>query len=215
MRRHYDAASVVGVRAGAVKPATGRPGPPGRLAQRSDRRAGRPQSLRRAIAGPAARAGLSRLAGGARGYRSVVHEPSPRTESGRTGPEWRARRRADARPHPRRTRRLLVVVLDPNADVAALRRVVARRDEPVAVRVVAPAHVGPLEWYATDEDRAREEAERQASQVGAAVADQAAETETEAGDLDLGLAVQDALQTFAADEIVLVGAPGDDTTAES
>ena len=56
------------------------------------------------------------------------------------------------------TRNLLVVLLG-DASFAELRSAVeARADGSPHVYVVAPAHVGPLHWLATDEQAARDEA---------------------------------------------------------
>jgi CBS domain-containing protein len=57
------------------------------------------------------------------------------------------------------SRNLLVVVFE-DATGPELRKAIAERaDGPPHVRVVAPTRTGLLEWLATDEDRARSEAE--------------------------------------------------------
>ncbi len=108
-------------------------------------------------------------------------------------------------------RRLLVVTTVPLDETAVAERV--RRyaaDEPVELKVVAPAaELSPLEWLASDEDEAREDAAHVAERSAAAVGDEAP-VETEVGDTDPVLAVEDALRTFPADEIVVVTPPGDD-----
>ena len=60
-----------------------------------------------------------------------------------------------------------------------------------------------LQWLTNAEDDARAEAERTAEQVAQATAGEAEHVEAEAGDSDPLLAVEDALRTFAADEIVV------------
>jgi len=78
------------------------------------------------------------------------------------------------------------------------------------VRIVAPAAgVSPLQWLASDEDEARLEAEGVARRAADAVEPEAAVIETEVGDPDPVQAIEDALRTFPADEIVLVTREGD------
>jgi nucleotide-binding universal stress UspA family protein len=108
-------------------------------------------------------------------------------------------------------RRLLVVTTVP-VDGAALRERVLQdaNDRDSEVKIVAPAaDVSPLQWLASDEDAAREEAHE--------VADQAAEglgpagrVETEVGDPDPVQAIEDALRTFEADEVIVVTRPGEE-----
>lgn len=109
-----------------------------------------------------------------------------------------------------RSRNLLVVALEPVADETIHRAIERRKDvADVNVLVVAPAtHVGPLQWLTGAEDEARAEAEELADRTARAVD---AEVETEVGDRDPLLAVEDALSEFPADEIVLAG-PADDGT---
>lgn len=80
----------------------------------------------------------------------------------------------------------------------------------VSIYVVAPSHVGPLEWLATDEERAHGEA---AARVLEAewLLEGVAETGGEAGEPDPVVAVGDALEHFPADDIVLVGGGTIDT----
>jgi nucleotide-binding universal stress UspA family protein len=83
-------------------------------------------------------------------------------------------------------------------------------DENAEVKIVAPAsHVSRLQWLTNDEDEAREEAAQQADQAAEAV-EPAASVETEVGDSDPVQAVEDALRTFPADEIVIVTGSGDE-----
>ncbi len=56
-------------------------------------------------------------------------------------------------------RNVLAVVLEDGLE-SRLRQAIAERGDGMPhVRVVAPARVSPLEWFATDEDAARAEAE--------------------------------------------------------
>ncbi len=108
-------------------------------------------------------------------------------------------------------RRLLVVTTVPLTESAVAERV--RRhagDEAAEVKVVAPAaDVSPLEWLATDEGSARADAEQVAEESAEAVGG-AARVETEVGDTDPVQAIEDALRTFPADEVVVVTPPGDE-----
>jgi hypothetical protein len=71
------------------------------------------------------------------------------------------------------------------------------------VHIVGPAaHVSPLRWLASDEDKARREAAEVVQEVEAAVPSE--RVETEVGDPDPVQAIEDALRQFRADEIVVV-----------
>lgn len=99
----------------------------------------------------------------------------------------------------------VLVLLFPDGSETQLRRAVEERaDERLRVRVVAPARLGPLEWLASDEDGARNEADVRALTAEWTLAE-SAEVEGEAGDVDPVVAVEDALGRFAADEILIVG----------
>ena len=79
------------------------------------------------------------------------------------------------------------------------------------IRVVAPASdVSPLQWLASDEDAAREKAAGIATEAAQTVEPEAARTETEVGDADPVQAIEDALRTFPADEVLVVTRPNDD-----
>ncbi len=81
------------------------------------------------------------------------------------------------------------------------------------VRIVIPAsNLSALEWLTSDEDEARAEAERTAGRVSGAV-ERRARIEAGVGDSNPVLAVEDALRTFPADEIVLVDKPGSSVVA--
>jgi nucleotide-binding universal stress UspA family protein len=110
--------------------------------------------------------------------------------------------------------RLLVVTTGP-VDEAVLRAEVAKElgGEEAEIKVVAPASgVSPLRWLASDEDQAREEAGdavRKASEAAEAGGDV---VEAEVGDPDPVQAIEDALRTFPADELLLVTHRGAEAT---
>jgi hypothetical protein len=99
---------------------------------------------------------------------------------------------------------VLIVVLDPVPDDKVRDAIAARKDvADLNVHVVAPApRVGPLQWLTSAEDEARAEAEQLADRTAEAVD---AEVETEVGEHDPLLAVEDALRVFPADEILVAG----------
>ena len=106
----------------------------------------------------------------------------------------------------------VLVVTTASVEPDRLREEVLRHvgDENAEVKVVAPASdVSRLEWLANDEDEAREEAAQQADEAAEAV-EPAASVETEVGDSDPVQAVEDALRTFPADQIVIVTGSGDE-----
>lgn len=104
------------------------------------------------------------------------------------------------------SRRLLVVATVPIED-AALRAEVQRHsgDEDAEVHVVAPAaDVSALQWLANDEDDARASAESTATETASAVEPEADGVGAEVGDNDPVQAIEDALRTFPADELIVV-----------
>lgn len=108
--------------------------------------------------------------------------------------------------------RRILVVTTASVDPGTLREKVLGHvgDESAEVKIVAPASdVSPLQWLTNDEDEAREEAAQQAEQAAEAM-EPATVVETEVGDSDPVQAVEDALRTFHADQIVLVKASGDE-----
>jgi hypothetical protein len=115
------------------------------------------------------------------------------------------------------SRNVLVVALDSGSEEEIRTAIEARQSvDEVSVHVVAPAStMGPLQWLMGDEDEARAEAEEVAEH--AAEAAEAVETdvhtETEVGDRDPLVAVEDALADFPADEIVVAGHPDEKTEA--
>jgi hypothetical protein len=101
-------------------------------------------------------------------------------------------------------RNVLLVALEPVPE-GELRQAIETRKQggDVNVHVVAPAsNIGTLQWLAGAEDDARAEAEDLADRTAHAVE---ADVETEVGDRDPLLAVEDALVDFPADEILVAG----------
>jgi len=82
------------------------------------------------------------------------------------------------------------------------------------VYVVAPAHVGPLHWLATDEQAARAEAGVRALEAEWILSGEAA-VGGEAGEADPTLAVGDARRRFPAEEILLVGGGAADSSLQA
>jgi hypothetical protein len=109
-------------------------------------------------------------------------------------------------------RHILVVTTAP-VDGEALRDRVLEHtgdDEPEVKVVATASDLSPLDWLANDEDDARAEAGARAMGVGRAVAPEADRVEAEVGDTDPVQAIEDALRTFPADELVLVTRKEDD-----
>ncbi len=112
------------------------------------------------------------------------------------------------------TMRHLLVVTTAPVEGGRLREQVDKHvgAEDARIRVVAPASkISPLKWLFSDEDEARAEAGETAREATAAVED-VAPAEAEVGDTDPVLAIQDALATFPADEILVVTPPGSEVT---
>jgi hypothetical protein len=107
--------------------------------------------------------------------------------------------------------RVLVVVTDP-VPPSALQRAVRDQVDPGAdVRLVSSPSLSFLEWVSSDEDDARTEAEELAAEGGRAL-HQPGSVDLQLGDADPVQAVKDALQTFPADEILLVSPTGGSIT---
>lgn len=102
-------------------------------------------------------------------------------------------------------KRVLVVATAPVDQQALRSRLRETVGDGAEIKVVAPASdVSPLQWLATDEDDARGEAAAVARGAEQAVEPEAEQVDAEVGDSDPVQAIEDALRTFAADEIVLV-----------
>src|SRR5512132_4058985 len=100
---------------------------------------------------------------------------------------------------------LLILALQPISDRETESAVEARKEQgEVNVHVVPAVTAGRFEWLTGADDDARAEAEKVADRTAHALD---ADVETEVGEPDPLLAVQDALALFPADEILVAGTP--------
>jgi hypothetical protein len=106
-------------------------------------------------------------------------------------------------------RRLLVVATAsvPAADLQASVRAHAGEDAEVLV-VVPASRISPLDWLTNDEDDARADAAERADELAEAAP--TADVESRVGDSDPVKAIEDALRTFPADELIVVTLPDED-----
>ena len=111
-------------------------------------------------------------------------------------------------------RKKLLVIATAPVESGPLRDAVREHaGDEAEIHVVAPAaDVSPLQGLASDEDEAREKAAGVASEAAESVEPEAARTEAEVGDTDPVQAIEDALRTFPADEVLLVTRPDDDAS---
>jgi hypothetical protein len=100
-------------------------------------------------------------------------------------------------------RRILVVANETVAGRALRGEVVRRAGEDADVLVVCPALNSPIRHWASDEDGARAQAERRLAESLAALAAEGVDARGEVGDADPIQAIDDAVRTFGADEIVI------------
>jgi len=107
----------------------------------------------------------------------------------------------DDRPHPRR----ILVIANETVGGRPLREEVAKRaaQGTAEILVVAPALNSPVKHWVSDEDGARAEAQQRVDASVARLAETGASVRGEIGDAEPLQAIEDALRTFGADEIVL------------
>jgi hypothetical protein len=108
--------------------------------------------------------------------------------------------------------RNVLVVANESVGEQALRGALAERlsAADAHVRVVAPVSgLSWLHWLTNEEDADREEARAVAERAAGAI--DAETVEAEVGAHDPVQAIEDALRTFPADEIVVVTVPGEDS----
>jgi hypothetical protein len=101
-------------------------------------------------------------------------------------------------------RRILVIANETVGGVT-LRRAIQKRVEGVReeILVVVPALNSPLRHWASDEDDARARAQERLEASLARLRDDAVNARGEVGDSDPVQAIEDALRTFGADEIII------------
>jgi GABA permease len=107
-------------------------------------------------------------------------------------------------PHPEGERRILVVANE-TVGGAPLLSELRRRSEGVReqVLVVSPALNSPLKHWVSDEDGAREAAQQRLEASLAAMREAGIDARGEVGDGDPLQAIEDALRTFAPDEMII------------
>jgi hypothetical protein len=87
--------------------------------------------------------------------------------------------------------------------------VLAHAGEDAEILVVAPASdISRLDWLTNTEDDARAEATERSEEIGEAVPTD--DMETRVGDSNPVRAIEDALRTFPADELIVVTRPDED-----
>jgi hypothetical protein len=124
---------------------------------------------------------------------------------------WVFRRRPEApvRTAPRRrgaeNERRILVIANETVGGTTLREEIRRRSEGFEehVLVVCPALNSPLRHWASDDDRARAAAQERLSRSLARLAEAGIEARGEVGDSEPLQAMEDALRTFGADEIII------------
>jgi hypothetical protein len=118
-----------------------------------------------------------------------------------------------AKPGAGGPRRVLVVAATPLEEpgaVEAVAREVGAVGEGGEVRVLAPASIGFLDRWASDVEAARRRAQERLVASVAALAAAGVEAEARVGDEDVVQAVEDQLESYPADEVILVsGRDGD------
>jgi hypothetical protein len=100
-------------------------------------------------------------------------------------------------------RRILVVANETVAGRALRGEIVLRAQPDAEVLVVCPALNSPIRHWASDEDHARAEAQKRLDGSLAALAGSGVAARGEVGDADPIQAMEDALRTFGADEIIV------------
>lgn len=116
--------------------------------------------------------------------------------------------------HEADSSRNLLVVVSGQPDPEILRAQLQEWIKPdMQVRVVASPSLSALAWLTNDEDTARGEANELANEAAEAISPEA-ELRTEVGDADTGQAIEDALQSFPADEVLIVLAGEDDSVGQ-
>jgi len=114
------------------------------------------------------------------------------------------------------TQRVLLVLADrledPRAVEQVIRLIATAGDEP-RVLVLAPAHIGFLDRWASDVEAARRDAQQRLVVSVAALTAAGVEAEARVGDEDIVQAVEDQLGSFPAAKVILLSAGEADAAA--
>ena len=112
--------------------------------------------------------------------------------------------KTEPRPHAAGERRILVVANE-TVGGAALRECIAEKSEGArsSILVVCPALNSPLKHWVSDEDEARAAAQERLDASLARLREAGIEARGEIGDADPLQAIEDALRTFGADELIV------------
>jgi hypothetical protein len=122
---------------------------------------------------------------------------------------WRTRSderppRTGARPHPAGERRILVIANETVGGHVLRSAILAKSlDVREEVLVVTPALNTPLRHWVSDDDGARAAAQERLDESLAKLSEAGVEARGEVGDGDPLQAIEDALRTFGADEIII------------
>jgi hypothetical protein len=121
-------------------------------------------------------------------------------------------------PDPQVRRRLLVVVSRPVEDATTTSTIASEAGidggrDLAEVRILAPARIGFLDRWASDLEPARREAQKTLVVSVASLAKAGVVAEARVGDEDIVQAVEDQVGSFAATEVILVTASGDEDPA--
>jgi hypothetical protein len=108
-------------------------------------------------------------------------------------------------------RRLLIIATASIAETDLRATVHEHAGEDAEMLIVAPASdISRLDWLTNAEDDARAEAKERADEIADAAPTDT--TEARVGDSNPLKAIEDALRTFPADELIVVTRQGDDAT---
>jgi hypothetical protein len=107
----------------------------------------------------------------------------------------------ERRPHERK--RILVIANETVAGEALRGEVVRRARDEAEVLVVCPALTSPIRYWASDEDRGRAQAQERLEASLGALAEEGIDASGQVGDADPVQAIEDAMRTFDADELII------------
>jgi hypothetical protein len=111
---------------------------------------------------------------------------------------------APARPHAPEEKRILVVANETVGGRPLRERIEqSARDQRAEVLVVCPALNAPLRHWTSDEDAARDAARKRLDESLSRLREAGIQARGEVGDADPLQAMEDALRTFGADEIII------------